>query len=131
MQLQLTGPIGTVEDGDPLIFDTIVNNLSPNISYDVGTGEITITKTGNYYVSWWIGIDGVPMQTYAMFGINYNGIQTINAGVFPLQTQLFGQALIPIITVPATVTLVNTTGDQVGYGGSPIKADLVILELTT
>jgi hypothetical protein len=43
--------------------------------------------------------------------------------------QLTGTALITVGAVPATIALVNATGETVGLGATPVQASLVITEV--
>lgn len=58
-QVQLQGsPFEIVTDGANVIFDTIISDQSNNIAYNAATGEFTIIGAGNYYIDWWVTIDG-------------------------------------------------------------------------
>ncbi|HEY3426149.1 MAG TPA: hypothetical protein VGL27_15225, partial [Negativicutes bacterium] len=50
LERQLTG---VVNPNANVIFETILNSYGP-VSYNSGTGEITINKTGRYFINWWV-----------------------------------------------------------------------------
>lgn len=111
------------------MFDTVVNDASPAISYSPLTGIFTITVPGNYYVHWWVAIDGVEGPTFGAFSILVNGITTI-VGAMPLITgEVVGDAVITVGAVPATLSLINSTGATVAYAAAPpVRANLSIVE---
>ncbi|HKM32751.1 MAG TPA: collagen-like protein, partial [Oscillospiraceae bacterium] len=100
---------------------------SVNINYNAGV--FTITEVGNYYVTWWVSTDGAGPSTSVSFGIELNGGGAIIASSPIVSGQLNGSALLSVGAVPATVTLVNETGEPVNIGITPIQANMVIIEL--
>jgi hypothetical protein len=133
MQVQLTNlSSGSIADNERVNFNTFISTASTNISYSTVTRLFTITKTGNYYINWWVNTDGAGQQTTVKFSIVVTGGQTISAtSISPLTTlQLNGNALISV-TNPATFALVNESGVTVNFGLTEIQADLTILEVTS
>jgi hypothetical protein len=123
-------PTGSIADGSPVIFDTVVNNQSTDISYSTGTGEFTITAAGNYDVTWWVATNGAGAASMVSLGVVLDTNAPVT-GLSPNVTgQVVGNALITVTTPPGTVTLVNNTGDVIFFAGTPIQADLVIEEVT-
>jgi hypothetical protein len=120
----------TVANGSPVIFNTVVNDQSINISYNTVTGVATITATGIYYVSWWISTDGAGPSTYVEFSTQINGSGGIPADSPIVTGQLNGSALVTVGAVPATVQIINTTGQDVFYGTTPVIAHMIILEVS-
>jgi hypothetical protein len=122
-----------VADGANVMFDTFVNNSSPNIIYNALTGVFTINRSGNYYVSWWVNTDFAEEALSVAFSVQVAGGATVTASSpEPLITlQLGGQAMLSIGVAPATLSLVNTSGVNVGFATSAVQADLVILEVTS
>ena len=120
-------------DGANVMFDTFVNNSSPNITYNALTGVFTINRAGNYYVSWWINTDFAEEALSVEFSVEVAGGAAISASSpQPMVTlQLNGQAMLSIGVVPATLSLVNNSGVTVGIAASAIQADLVILEVAS
>ncbi|MBP1994874.1 hypothetical protein J2Z66_006515 [Paenibacillus eucommiae] len=127
-QLQESGA-DTIDDGDNVIFDTVINNQSSNIIYNAATGEFTIVAVGNYYINWWVSTDGAGPSTSVTFDIVLNGGVGIS-GTSPIVTgQLNGSALITVGAIPANIALVNVTNETVNYGITPVQANIVIIEI--
>jgi hypothetical protein len=122
---------GTLNNGGNVIFDTLFNNTSKNIEYNPLTGEFTILAVGNYFVSWWIAIESAcPPATSISFAAELNGIGGILGSAPVISAQVNGSALINVGSTPAILTLVNVTGETVGYGLTPVQANIIILEVT-
>ncbi len=113
-----------------MIFDTVLNDQSLNISYGVGTGIFTVTAPGNYYVTWWVDTDGAEEATTVSFGISLNGGPGILGSSPIVSGQLNGSALVTVGAVPATIELVNATGDNVFIPLTPVQANIVIIEIS-
>jgi hypothetical protein len=118
----------------PVIFNVIVSDLSPFISYDTSTGTVTITQTGIFYVNWWAAVDfsdgvdlSVTLAVITSAGDNIQASSPIISG------QINGDALLEVTTAPLTLQLVNVTDGTIGIGFGPalVKAGLTILEVTT
>jgi len=119
----------TVAAGAAVVFDDIILDQSPNISYSTGTGIFTITAPGNYFVTWWIATDGSDGPTNVSFAVELNGAGGI-IGSSPVVTgQVSGYALITVTTTPSTVTLINVTGAAVLYAATTVQANMTILEV--
>ncbi|MEA5017062.1 MAG: hypothetical protein VB099_21145 [Candidatus Limiplasma sp.] len=116
------------------MFDTVINAPSSTITYNAGVGTFFITQPGNYYISWWVNVDGAQTNPFVNFGIRIlsGGSGTIlSSSPTPVTTlHLTGQALITSVTAPTAFSLFNNTGTAVTYGTSPIQADLIILQVT-
>lgn len=127
-QAQLQGsPATIIGDGDTVIFDTVINDLSENISYNPATGEFTITGAGNYYIKWWVTTDGSAGPVNMIFSVLADGTP-VAQGNSPIVTgQVDGEALIAVSDTPVTVTLVNQTGADVLFANIPVQADITIL----
>jgi hypothetical protein len=104
-----------------------VNNTS-DILFTAGTGVFTITSPGNYYVTWWVSTDGAGATTFVEFSIQINAAGDIPASSPIVTGQLNGSAMLTIAVVPATVTLINSTGETVGFGFTPTQANIIIAE---
>lgn len=128
MQLQHTASVIPIDDNQPVIFDSVISNSNPNISYNPATGEVSFTKAGNYFVSWSVQIGGSITASITRFGIQINSTQIIEASSDLLALQLSGQALIPVTAVPTAFTLLNISGGTVVYASAPVVADLIVME---
>jgi hypothetical protein len=112
-----------------VVFDTIVNDQSTNISYNTATGEFTITQTGNYYVAWWVTTDGSEGPVNLAFAIQVNGANSVIGNAPVVTGQINGSALITIPVASAVITLVNESGALVAFATTAVQADIVIIEI--
>ena len=119
-----------IDDGDPVIFNTQIEDQSPNISYDDTTGEFTINQAGIYYVSWWVDTESAEASLEVSFGVSLNGGTPV-LGTSPIVSgQLNGTALVVVGATPATLELVNATGVSVTIPATAAQANIVILEVS-
>lgn len=116
-------------NGDNVIFNTVLNDQSPNIDYDTTTGEFTITQPGNYLVNWWVAVDGAGPATTISFAVALNNIPYSIASSPIVSDQLSGDALVTVAAVPTVVTLINFTGEDAFIAGTPVQANIVITEV--
>jgi uncharacterized protein (DUF2141 family) len=108
-----------------VLFDTL-NNSGSSISYDPATGLFTITRPGDYNVAWWVDTDGAGPATSVSFSVEVNGVPYSTASSPIVSGQLSGDALVTLNMVPATISLVNVTGDDVFVPAIPVQAGIVI-----
>jgi hypothetical protein len=125
----------SVAPGDPVLFDTVVSPLAGFISYNGLTGTITITQSGVYYLNWLVSTDGIEGGTDLVltFAIVTSQPNTIKASSPIVTGEISGNALISIVAsigFPVTLQLINATNGTIGYGATPIKADLTIVCVT-
>jgi len=131
MQVQLTNlSQGSIANNESVLFNSFISTPSANISYSTATRLFTVTKTGVYYINWWVNADGAGEQSAVKFSIKVTSGLTYSAtSLVPLiSLQLNGNALISVVG-PATFALVNESGDAVTFGASEIQADLTIIEV--
>lgn len=132
IQVELTDAGGgVIADGQNVLFNTVLNDQSNNISYNPGTGEFIITRPGNYVVSWWTAPDGAEAATSVSFAVAVNGVPYSTASSPIVSVQMSATALVTVTTVPATISLVNVTGAGVFVPTIPVQAGMVITALTT
>ncbi len=113
-----------------VVFDTILNVKSSNISYNPITGEFTITQPGNYYITWWVSTNGSGMDTEVRFSLAVD-VAGFAAGTSPIVTgQVTGSAFISVLTDPTVVSLKNTSTDIVTLASTTVQANIVILEVS-
>lgn len=116
-------------DGATVVFDTVDINQISGISYNMATGEFTITPAGNYYVSWWVTTDGSEGPVNMVFSVNADGAP-VTEGNSPIVTgQVNGDALITVADTPVVITLTNTAGAAILYANTNVQANISILKL--
>ncbi|SDN35192.1 hypothetical protein SAMN04488502_1211, partial [Dendrosporobacter quercicolus] len=136
VQVQLQDPaVISVAAGTNVLFDTTVSNQSTAISYDPLTGALAITESGIYYIAWWVAADGIQGGTAIVptFAITSSAGDNIQASSPIISGQLSGNALLAITAAPGspvTLQLINATDSLIGYGMTPVKADLTIISQT-
>jgi len=134
IEVQLQGEALTVASGAPVLFDTAITNQSLFMSYNAGTGLITITQSGVFYIDWWVSTDGIAggEDVFITFSVITSAGDNIKASS-PVGTgQISGNALIAITAspiTPVTLQLVNATDGTIGYGFTLIKANLTIFNV--
>lgn len=131
IQLQLIGNRGSkIGVNETVLFDSAVNDQSTDISYNPLTGEFTISKTGNYFVSWWIASEGTDIDNFIQFSIITDTLGK-TTGATPLVTgQVSGSALLTIDTVPTVLTLKNTSINNITFAETSVQANIVILQIS-
>lgn len=111
-----------------VVFDTILNNQSSDIRYNSSTGLFTLTRPGNYYISWWVDTNGSSLSSTVTFAVAVDGIP-VSQGSSPIVTgQVAGTALITVRSTPSTVSLINLSGDTVNLARTPVQAELSIIK---
>ena len=115
----------TIPDGTNVLFDTL-NNQGSGISYDPATGVFTITRPGDYNVAWWVSTDGAGLANSVDIAVEVNGVPYSTASS-PLTTgQISGDAFVSLNMFPATISLVNVTGQDVFVPDIAVQAGIVI-----
>lgn len=135
LEIQLQGEAISVASASPVMFDTIVNSLATFISYNPLTSIVTITDTGVFYIHWWVSTDGMEggIDIVPTFAIITSLGQTIKASSPIMTGQVSGNALISVVASlinPLTLQLINVTDSTIGFGTTPVKADLTIFYVT-
>ena len=120
----------TVANNTNVIFDTVLNNQSSNISYHSTTGEFTITKKGNYFVTWWVVTDGSNQFPAVYFSLKVTGNPDVISASPIVTGQVSGSAFITVSNTPSTLTLVNTSLNSIDYAALAVQANIVITEET-
>jgi hypothetical protein len=120
----------SVDDGDPVLFDTTVTDIPAGITYSAGV--FTIEEEGIYYISWYVNVDGAGAATEISFALVADPGPTVTASTIdPVVTaQLSSSALLNVTTTPTEFSIVNTTGETVFFGISEIQANLVIIRMS-
>jgi len=113
--LQLQKSIGgVINTDDNVLFETVLSNFG-DVSYDSGTGVITIGQPGRYFINWWVATQSALGDNAVIFSIVTSQDEDI-PGNTPLKTgEVAGFALIQADTAPVTLSLVNKTASPVAY----------------
>ncbi|MDR1116862.1 MAG: hypothetical protein LBL09_01270 [Oscillospiraceae bacterium] len=83
---------------------------------------------GNYYVTWWVAVDGTAGSADVSFAVDVDG-SPYSTGSMPIVTgQVSGSALVTVGATPATISLINVSGNTIALAGTPVQANIVILE---
>ena len=129
VQVQLTNAGGTtIPNGTNVLFNNVITDQSLNITYNSTNGQFQLTSARNYYITWWIATSGANNSQSITFDVQLNGSGGILAST-PITTgQLHGTAFIAVGAAPATLSLVNVTGDAVSIPLTPIQANIIVME---
>jgi hypothetical protein len=132
MQVQYsTAEPSTIADGTVIPFNSVINNQSPDLTLNAANGEITIAVPGNYYVNWWIAVDGSTVAPTITFSLALDGTPVSSAATPILSTQLTGADFITVAAAPSVLTLANATGNDIFLSSTTVQANLVIIQLST
>ena len=129
MQLSLAGSSGgTVQNGANVPFDTVGANNMLGVSYAPGSGTVTISRTGTYLVNWWVAVEGTQTAESLAFAISLNGtdVQTSYSDIGG--GQVYGTAIVNVTSIPATLSLVNRSGDAVTYVTASGQSGMTIVQ---
>lgn len=119
---------GVVAASASVVFNTLLFTTG-NISYAPLTGIITINEPGRYVINWW----AVTQASIASAGPGFALFSSLGAFIqsnSPNKLGPFsGAGIIDIPTVPATISLVNSTSGDVTFSSLvPIKAGLALFK---
>lgn len=113
-----------------LIFDEILNNQTPDITYDSANGHFTLSRAGYYYITWWVAVDGAERTADVIFSVAVNDTPAVAGAAPSLTGQVVGSALITVAEAPATVSLVNISEDIVALADLEPQANITIIALS-
>ena len=138
LQAQAIGASGNVvNNGQPIPLNIIIsNNAAPDISFNIVSSVLTINTLGSYYIDWWVVIDDLGVAaTEISFSIQATGglvVPSTVSSVAPAQsqpTQVSGNAIINVIGTPATLQLLNTSGDSIQFPNTTVQGNLSIIKV--
>ena len=120
---------GTVNTNANVIFDTLVNSNGA-IVYDPLTGQITINKSGRYFINWSVSTQASLGSSNITFSIQTSQGDDL-IGNSPIKTgEVIGFAIIQVDSAPIALRLINKTSNSVVYSTLvPIVANLVLGEI--
>jgi hypothetical protein len=130
LQAELSsGEEETVADDATVVFDTLVQDESPYLSYGTATGEITIDALGVYYISWWVATSAVVGQTSITMELQLNGVSLSGASTNVIIGQLAGNAVVPVATTGSVLELVNISGGAVTIPDIAVQGGFSIIHV--
>ena len=115
-----------LNDNEAIIFDKTISQVGTAISYNEETGEFTLSQNGNYLVDWWITIDGTDSTKGVIFALSVNGDIHSRAVSPPATSQISGIALVMVDAAPATISVINASGETVNFEDIAPQANIVI-----
>lgn len=117
----------SIEVNNPVIFNQQVFSTL-DIDYDNTTGNITFQNPGIYYVSWWVATGSALTSQGISFQLNIVGAQQQIIGSSPIRlTEVTGNAVISVTTVPTVMNLTNVTPVSVQLATNvPVTASLAV-----
>jgi len=131
VDLQLNGAAGKLlEDGASVLFDKVINRQSAGISYADRSGVLRLAVNKNYYVSWWVSVDGTEQSPGVEFALFLNGMQISASAALQVTGQISGASLVTVRRAPESLSLVNTSGSTVRYAPVSVQAGIVIAEVS-
>jgi hypothetical protein len=130
IQVQLTNQGNTtLANNATVLFNLITSLLNTGIYYNHVTGEFVLPANKNYYISWWVAVDGTENAVGVQFALIADN-RTVAIGASMQTTcQLSGFALLTKGDVQMVVSLRNASNATVNYADTLTQANLVIIEL--
>lgn len=118
-----------LEENHNVVFNLVINQASSNIIYNNITGQFTLSANKNYYVSWWVAVNGSDTVSSVEFAAAINNSAFAIASSPLVTCQLSGSALIPVAIEPQILSIMNVSKNPVRYAVTAIQANIVIIEL--
>lgn len=119
-----------IENEANIIFNEVSFSGSDNIYYDNLTGIFTVTKLGNYYISWTLSVDGAFVSPFVKISLS-TAESDISTVYSPNTTALInGSSLLTVTTVPFNFYLKNISEDTLSMISDSSKGNLTVLELS-
>ena len=113
-------PAAQVSDGGAVQFDVTATQSGTDVTHTAGSGDVTITQPGTYFVQYGATVAPTGAASYPVTGIvtlSVNG-QTQSAGAGMVQfdaatpaKQISAAAVLNVTDVPATVQVISSGGN--------------------
>lgn len=130
MQLSLVGSsAGSVASGANVTFDTMNVNTTLGVSYTLGSGQIVLGRTGTYLVNWWVAVENTQTADPVAFALSLNGSDVATSYSDTGGGQVYGSAIVNVTSIPATLTLVNRSGEAVTLATAGGQSSLTLTQL--
>ncbi|MBQ7712319.1 MAG: hypothetical protein IJT69_00735 [Clostridia bacterium] len=129
------GAGATVADGFPIPFNNLVSNNVLGASFV--TGAVILNRPGTYLVNWWVAMgeqgdvatQGAGGPSQIGFSTTLNGA-VVSTSYAPCGTgQISGSALVTAQSTPATLQIVNGSGENVVLASTTTQAGVVVTQL--
>lgn len=118
---------GLIRDREPVRFNQVIHTSGSEIAYTVRSGEFLLSAEKEYFVTWWVSVDGTDGPSNLSFALALDGVPFVS-GLSPQVTgQLSGVGLIPVRGTAGRLSLVNHTGGTVRYASEPVQANIAIV----
>lgn len=124
-------PLESIPEEGAVLFDKIITATPSGITYNPKRGEITINQTGYYLANWWVAVsdEETPWEiNFSLQNITHQTLIQASAKAGEV-SQLIGNAVFDVGTVPQVFRLINNSKHQMQYGTSTIKASLIIAKI--
>jgi len=130
MCLQMQSTLNNIINKDePIIFNKLIINVNPDITYNYNTGYFTINSNGIYYVKWWANINTCD-DDYASFSIKSCKGDNIE-GCTTKKEQLCGDAMLSVCDSHLSFALINNCNSSIGLCPyTNVKANISIFKLS-
>lgn len=127
---------GTVANDFPIPFNNLISNNALGASFV--TGAITLSRPGTYLVNWWVAMgEGGDVATQGAGGPSQIGFSTtlngavVSTSYAPCGTgQISGNALVTVQSTPATLQIVNGSGENVVLASTTAQAGITVTQLS-
>ena len=129
LQISLVGSSGeTIARGASVPFDALNVNNTVGVGYTPSSGVINVGRAGTYLVNWWVAVADEQTAEEIAFALSLNGsdVQTSYSDVGG--GQIYGTAIVTVSSLPATLRLVNRSGDEVTLVTAAGQAGLTVTQ---
>ena len=130
LQLSLVGSsAGTITHGASVPFDALNVNNTVGVGYTPSSGVINVGRAGTYLVNWWVAVENAQATDGLAFALSLNGsdVQTSYSDIGG--GQIYWTAIVPVSSVPATLSLVNRSGCEVTLVTAAGQAGLTVTQI--
>ena len=130
LQVQLVNGTSTAIDNEDVIpLNTVINSQGSYATFNPMTSEVTLNQLGNYLINWWVAIGGSTVSPSLTISLAVDGNVHSNATSTISIDQVSGSDFITIATVPANITLINSTGNQIFLDPLVSSANITVVYL--
>ena len=110
-------------------FDALNANNTIGVNYAPSSGSITVARAGTYLVNWWVAVENAQTATTLAFALSLNGSDVSTSYADVGGGQIYGTAIVNVTSIPATLSLVNRSGEEVTLVTAAGQAELTLVQL--